>query len=147
MSLWLLAEITLSQPVNTGIETQVVASAVTVWLLQWAKNTRKIPWITQDTATLNRLLSALAAAAAAVGIHASYSAGTLTITGLTLSGIVLAALTWLKAFAFNEIIYQAAYNRPASVAAMVFPLSPPVTPATPAPPVGPTPTSTSVLKP
>jgi hypothetical protein len=102
---------TITQPIPTDISAQVVASALTVWLIQWIKKIKQIPWISDDSAKLNRLISALLAAGTAVGIHATFNNGTLVITGLTLLGILTAAFNWLKAFVMNELIYQAAYNR------------------------------------
>lgn len=67
-----------------AIITQLAASGVLVPLLQWAKRSKLVPWLTMETAKLNRLVAVLWATITTVGIHASFDSvtGTLTINGL-----------------------------------------------------------------
>ena len=94
----------------TLITTQVTASAVIVWLLQRLKQSKYFPFITAESAKLNRYLAVCASALAAAGIHFNFNhdAGTLVISGLLLSNLLHFAGAWLRSFVFQEIIYQAA---------------------------------------
>ena len=89
--------------------THFTIGAVTVAALQWLKGSTWFPWIQAGQTKLLRALSALAAAAAAVGIGYTWNAHdhSLTITGLTLSGIAVALWAWLKQFAVQEFMYRA----------------------------------------
>lgn len=92
------------------VTTQLTVAMVVSYGLERLKQWQRIPWVTQETAKLNRILAAGAAAAAAVGIHASFSqeAGVLTITGLTLAGIAHFGWQWLSSFVFQELTYRVA---------------------------------------
>jgi hypothetical protein len=98
-------------PVATDTTAVLTASAVSVWIIQQLKSATWFKVLTPSTATLNRLASIIAAAATATGIHVAFSAGTLTITGLTLTGIIAAVIAWFKSFVMNELIYQGIANR------------------------------------
>jgi hypothetical protein len=89
--------------------THFTIGAVTVAALQWVKSSKWFPWIQAGQTKLLRALSALVAAAAAVGIGYTWNAHdhSLTITGLTLSGIAIAFWAWLKQFAVQEFMYRA----------------------------------------
>jgi len=101
-------------PVATDTTAVLTASAVSVWVIQRLKHAAWFQMLTPSTATLNRLASFIAAAATATGIHVAFSAGTLTITGLTLSGIVAAVIAWFKSYVMNELIYQGVVKKPTS---------------------------------
>ena len=95
------------------LSAQVVISAVVVWLIQLAKKSQRIPWISAETSKLNRLIAVLTSCCSAVGIHISFSAaaGTLVITGLTLTGVLTFFWHWLTAFVSQQLIFQTAVQK------------------------------------
>jgi hypothetical protein len=112
--------------------THFTIGAVTVAALQWLKSSPWFPWIQAGQTKLLRFISALAAAGTAVGIGYTWNAvdHSLTITGLTLTGIAFAFWAWLKQFAVQEFMYRA--TRPATQSAnpSVTVSAPAVAPAT-----------------
>jgi len=102
-------------PVASDTTAVLTASAVSVWIIQKLKSSAWFRLLTPSTTTLNRLASIVAAALTATGIHVAYSAGTLTITGLTATGIAAAFIAWFKSFVMNELIYQGVANRASPV--------------------------------
>jgi hypothetical protein len=98
------------------LATQITMGGVGVAFLQWLKSTKFFPWVTAESAKLNRILAAAVALVSAVGIHLSWqSAGepgayTLTITGATLTGVTSMAWIWLKQFVVQEFMYRATAN-------------------------------------
>ena len=99
------------QPVATDTTAVLTASAVSVWVIQQLKNSSWFKMLTPSSAVMNRLASAVAAIFTATGIHVAFASGTLTITGLTLSAILGAAIAWFKSFVMNELIYQGIVNK------------------------------------
>jgi len=90
------------------MSTQLTVSAVVVAAMQWFKNSKYFPWLTTETAKLNRAVAVILAGAAAVGVHTQFSGGTLTITGLSVMGILGLAWEWLKSFVYQQLIFQTA---------------------------------------
>ena len=91
------------------------ASAVVVWVLQIIKKSEKIPWITRDTAKINRVVAVLLSGVAALGVTwvfvpSTNGAHTLTITIPSLAAIASSAWIWLKSFAIQEWIYRSSVN-------------------------------------
>lgn len=84
----------------------ITASAVSVFLINALKNARWFPLLQKESVAAGRIFGILFAAASALGIHAAFTGGTLTITGLTLTGVLGAGWLWLKSFALQEWIYQ-----------------------------------------
>lgn len=97
------------------------------FLIQWMKNTKWFPVISADTAKLNRVLAVVASGITAFGIHHTFdaSAGTLTITGLTLAGIYHGGWQWLRSYMVQEITYQKLVKEPAPAATPVMAASKP----------------------
>lgn len=94
--------------------THFTLGAVTVAAIQWLKSSSWFPWITAGKTNLIRFVSAMAAAGSAVGISYTWNPTdhSLTIVGLTLTGMVTAGYAWLKQFAVQEFMYRAtAANR------------------------------------
>ncbi len=109
---------------NNLLQTQIGSGFLVVWLIQRAKAAGWLPFITQQTAGLNRFLSAVAATLATVGITVHYdpTGGVLTLSGLTLANLIPFLSTLLSQGAIQELLYQAGFKvKPASVA-------PPATP-------------------
>jgi hypothetical protein len=88
----------------------VTASALVVALINWAKI--KFPMLVANGARLSRWASVVGAAIAAVGVNMVWQHGAnpgewqITVTGLTLAGVLTAGWAWVKHFAMQEIIYQ-----------------------------------------
>ena len=97
---------------------QLTAAAVTVYALQALKTARWFPWVKQETAGLNRLLSALGALISAVGVHFAFDAaqnanGTyvVTITGATVGNIAHGVWHWMNQFALQQIAYDGVVSK------------------------------------
>jgi hypothetical protein len=90
------------------LSAQVVVSAVIVYVLQLAKKSPLVPWMTCETDTINRVVAVLAALCSSLGIHFSFNAaaGTLVIAGLSLANIGGFAWHWLTAFVSQQLIFQ-----------------------------------------
>jgi hypothetical protein len=99
--------------------TTITAAAVAVWVIQKLKALPWFGWIEEGKPLANRIAGIVVATASVVGIGVSYSgtAHTLTISGLTLTGVIAAGWAWVKQFAAQEMIYQATSNQPASAPA------------------------------
>jgi hypothetical protein len=92
---------------------QLTSAAIVVYALQWLKSTSLVSFITAETKTLNRWLSALGAFTGAVGIHFAFdvSAGSLVITGLTVTGLLHGGWHWINQFALQQLMYDAAVQK------------------------------------
>jgi hypothetical protein len=71
------------------------------------------PYLTIRTAGLNRLVSIILAAGSVAGIQTAYEAGTLTVTGLTLAGIVGALVEVGRQWVVQQLIYRTAIEHKA----------------------------------
>lgn len=93
---------------------QVTASAVIVYLIQLLKGAKWFPWLDDGAKKVNRFIAIVLAGVGAVGIHTQFDseAGILTITGLTVAGIVHGAGEWIRAVVFQELIYRGVVDRP-----------------------------------
>lgn len=91
------------------IMSQVTVSAIVVWLLEKLK---VAPWFPafseQSTATTKKVIGALVAAAAAIGISYNYdpTGGVLTVKGLTLSSMTSFGWTWIQNFVMQQLVYH-----------------------------------------
>lgn len=65
------------------------------------------PVIAQGAGRINVAMAGLLAAGAAIGIHTTFDAGTLTITGLTLSSVCHVGGEWVRQWALQQFTYQA----------------------------------------
>lgn len=94
------------------IATQFSSAAVVVWIIQYLKSAGRLAWITQDTGRLNRVISAVLALATAAGIHYQFdsTAGTLTVTGLTLTNGLHFMWAAAQQFIGQELLYEAVYS-------------------------------------
>lgn len=90
------------------ITSQLASAALMVYLLQWVKRSRLIPWVTEHTKGLNRMLNAMLAMAAAVGIHYHFDAeaGQLVISGLYGQSIAQGVWEWSKQWAFQQASFD-----------------------------------------
>jgi|SRR5690348_1004335 len=115
---------------TTALGGTITASAVAVFLINLLKNAKWFPWLDKESKVVARIFALLLSAAGAVGIHATYTGHTLSISGLTLTGILAGGFLWLKSFAFQEWIYQSSKvktpDTPQPV--VVVPVAPPAKP-------------------
>jgi hypothetical protein len=121
-------------PLVPGDTTILLAtSGASVLIIQWLKNSRWFKGLSPSSKTMNRLASIFAALLSATGIHFTFNAGTLVISGLALSTLVPAVVGWIKSFVLNELIYMGVQikNQTAATGQAVGAPSPP----TPAPSV------------
>ena len=91
------------------------ASAVVVWVLQMVKKSEKVPWITKETAKINRIVAVLLSGVAALGVTwvfapAANGGHTLSISIPSAVTLVSSAWLWLKSFAIQEWIYRSSVN-------------------------------------
>lgn len=93
--------------------TQISAAGIAVYLIQWLKNTNKIPWVSASTDKLNRVLSVILAALATVGVNVQFdqAAGSLLITGLSLTTALTLGWKLVEQFVFQELIYRGAAKK------------------------------------
>ncbi len=117
------------------ILSQFTAAAVSVYAIQALKSSSLVPWITQRTTGLNRLLSALGAFIGAIGVHFAFGAsqsvdGTyvLTVTGATVSNVLHGLWHWANQVALQQLTYDAVVAKtsaqtPQAVAAVPLPPS------------------------
>jgi len=104
--------------------TQITISGIIVAAIQYMKRSKYFPWFTKEKVLMVRGLSAFASFAAALGIHAVWSATdhSLLITGLDLMSILGAAWIAIKQFTFTELTWQTV--KPASNPAVVEAVAP-----------------------
>lgn len=91
---------------ETLLGTTLTASAVSVFIINTLKNAKWFPLLKPEWEKAQRVWALMFAALAAAGIDVKFLHGTLTISGLTLTGILAALWMWLKSFAIQEWIYQ-----------------------------------------
>lgn len=94
------------------VENQVIFNAIIVAALQWLKNAKWFPWLSAETAKLNRVIAILASGAAAIGVHSTFVGGVLTITGLSWAVIGPGLYNWLQSFVFQQLIFKATISNP-----------------------------------
>lgn len=84
--------------------------AVIVYFIEYLKRWPFFRMLTPETTTLNRVVSAALAGAAAIGIGWTYdgATGTLVVTGLTWGTIVAACWEWVKQYAVQQVLYDTA---------------------------------------
>ena len=92
------------------ITSHLTTGAAVVYGIQWLKACGWFPWLTSDTKQVNRAVSAVLAAIAAVGINWAYDAsvdgGTLIIHGLSWSALATGAWEWFKQFTTQQLIWD-----------------------------------------
>lgn len=100
------------------LQNQVGIGFVVVWLLQKAKTASWFPLVNAGTDKFNRFLSALAAAAATIGITWQYdpTGGVLTVSGLTLASVGSFLMTFISQGAIQEGLYRGLFKPAAKVA-------------------------------
>lgn len=90
----------------------ITSGAVIVYAIEFLKSQPSFRWLTTDTKSLSRIVSAIAAAAMAIGITGTYdwqAGGTFHVPG----GMVLlaGAYDWLKQFVLQQLIFDSVVNK------------------------------------
>ena len=103
---------------NIAIST-FTSSALVVWLIQQAKKSSWIKFVNPGSPQMSRLLSAIGALCAHLGLSYTWNAAdhSLLISGLSLVGVLTMLWQWLNHFAMQEMIYQFAANKPPIISA------------------------------
>ena len=92
----------------------IVVNAVCVWLIQWAKGSKLVPFLTHETQALNKIASVVIAGLASAGIvlgashTGSVSQGTLSISwqGLTFANVANLVYHWIANYAAQKGMYK-----------------------------------------
>ena len=104
--------------VSNEFMSTITASTLAVSIIQWLKNTKLVPFINENSTTLNRWVSWLAAFVSGAGIHFTFNhdAGVLTVTGLTAGVIIHTVTVTCKQYAVQWLIYRGVLKGPAIAA-------------------------------
>lgn len=86
------------------VTSQLASGALLAYLLQWVKQSKFIPWVSEHTKGINYALTGILSLMAAVGIHYQFDAasGVLTIGGLHATAIAHGLWEWAKQWAFQQ---------------------------------------------
>jgi hypothetical protein len=89
------------------IAQQGVIGLMLVFVQNWLKQQKWLPFIDYKTTKVNHLVALATTGAATLGIHAQWSAAnhTLLITGLAWQTVLTAAYHWLQQFAITKGLY------------------------------------------
>lgn len=79
---------------NLPFGTQMAVAGIISLVLGWLKKSKYFPWITAESSKVNRAAMIVLSGLATLGIHFSYSAGTLLISGLSLATIGAGLWHW-----------------------------------------------------
>jgi hypothetical protein len=92
----------------------LTASAVAVWIIQYLKGAKWFPLLQAHTKGASRLASIILAALGTAGLQWQWTSSThtLAISNLTLMVILTGLWHVLQHFAVQEVVYQAAVNKP-----------------------------------
>ena len=87
----------------------LAAAAIITFVIGTLKKSSWFPWLSAETANINRLVSVVLSGVAAVGIHATFDRQThsLLITGLSLSTIAVGGYHWLVQFVYTHGWFKA----------------------------------------
>ena len=95
----------------------VTLNMVAVWLLQWLKKTSLVPFITNETAKLNKITSLTFAAVGAAGVsivttHTGTGAWTIAVSGLSFWPIAHYVWSVLGNYATQKGLYKLIFSAP-----------------------------------
>ena len=97
-----------------SISTQVALSAIIIWLMNWAKRSKLVTFMSAETETVNRLVAVALTGLASLGVHMTHSydpladGGTfhLVITGVALGSILAHGRDWI----FSYVVTKSGYK-------------------------------------
>lgn len=95
---------------ESEILSQVVVAGLSSYVMERAKKSPYLPFLTMETKRLNGVIAAIVSAVATIGIHFTYdsSAGTLMITGVGLTSLRHGLWDWAKQYLFQQFVYDTA---------------------------------------
>ncbi|MCU1304927.1 MAG: hypothetical protein JWQ87_5211 [Candidatus Sulfotelmatobacter sp.] len=95
--------------VTTDTGSSLAAAAVISYLIQMMKNSRLplFAWISQETPRVTRAVAVVLSGVATVGIHATFSNGTLIVSGLSATVILMGLWHWGVQFAYTHGWFKA----------------------------------------
>lgn len=87
---------------------QITSGLIIVWLMEKLKKASWLPWLSQHTDGLNRVMSVFMGSVAAAGIVWTYdpTGGVLTVQGLTLVNGLTFLWIVAKQYVFQEAFYK-----------------------------------------
>jgi hypothetical protein len=93
---------------DTALTEQTTIAVITTYVFQWLKKSRWFPFLTVETQKFNRVLGVAVAFAASIGVVATFdhTAGVLTITGLTVAGLLHGGARFVQQWAFQQAAYK-----------------------------------------
>jgi hypothetical protein len=96
------------------LATQITAGALIAFVVNFVKQSKYFPWISEETKTLSTILAAFLAAATAVGVNAVWNPTehTLLISGLTLAGISAAVWAFAKQYVMQHLAGKVMFPSP-----------------------------------
>lgn len=100
------------------VMTHLTTGAVVVYALEWLKQWPAFRWLSADSKTANRLISALAAAAIAFGISATGDAQTgWVITIPSVAAMAGGGWEFVKQFMVQQVLYDGVAQKAGKVEA------------------------------
>ena len=93
---------------TSELSAHLTSGAIIVYALQMVKESKYFPWLDGEMKKTFRVLSAIAAFGASIGIAWNWDAahGALTITGLSWSVILPAAKEWITQWVSQQVLYD-----------------------------------------
>lgn len=109
---------------------QITASALVVYVIEWAKGSKLVPFLNADSKGLARLFAAMGAALSTAGITGMFDAqaGRLVVEGLTYPAMMAAAWQFAGQFVIQQIIYDSVGRKIPALTVEAFPDPFPQTP-------------------
>lgn len=95
--------------ITTDTGSSLAAAAVISYVIGLMKNSnwRLFNWISRETPTVTRLVAIALSGLATIGIHWTFSGGTLVVTGLTLTVVLTGLWHWGVQFAYTHGWFKA----------------------------------------
>lgn len=101
------------------LTSQITASMITVYFIQYLKDSPWFPWLTQEKIALARVLGGVAALATTAGMHVVWQSAThtLTIGNLTLWTVSVFLWHLVGQFLLQNLVYHGMVRKPSSASA------------------------------
>jgi hypothetical protein len=89
---------------------QLSYSVVAIWVIQKLKECKWLPWINQNSDTVNKVVAVVVSFIAAIGVQWTVQGGlqdggTITITYPSLATMLALAVKWLQSYAVQQGMY------------------------------------------
>lgn len=97
---------------ETDITAHLTTGAVVVYVIEYLKRSQWFKWLSADSATTNRIVSGLAAAAMAFGISATGSADTGWVIHVpSLAVLMVGIWEWAKQYVLQQVLYDSVVQK------------------------------------